>query len=97
MLRYGRVKNEYAVPHGQISTTASGRVAMAASQMARKNAGTPSDASSGDACPCAGAKHGGAPFRCWPSIFRPSKPHSPSALRTKAAASSRTLSSAGQR
>ena len=60
------------MPHGQISTTASARVAMASSQIARKKPGTPSGASSGDPCPWAASKQGGAPFKCWPSIFRPS-------------------------
>jgi hypothetical protein len=97
MLRYGIVKNEYAVPQGQISTTASGFAPTAASHTARKKPGTPSTEASGAAWSWAELKQGGAPLRCWPSIFRPSKPHSPIALRTKVRACARTGSQAGQR
>ena len=85
------------MPQGQISTTASGLVSRAALKTASKKPGIPSTASSGEACRWEGLWQGGAPFKCWPSILSPSKPHCSSAFRTKARASSRTGANAGQR
>jgi hypothetical protein len=44
---YGIVKNEYDVPQGQISTTASGLILSAVSYIALKNSGIFSNDSSG--------------------------------------------------
>src|SRR5476649_1098491 len=79
---YGRLKNEYEVPQGQISITACDFSSSAAVYMAWYSSLSFSSDSSGRACLC--LEHGATPFRCWPSILSPSKPHSPTILRTSA-------------